>query len=118
MAGYHIPNGLTVIANIYAMHRTPEIWARPDEFVPERWMPEGVAAGVAAKAKNAFLPFSAGARSCIGRSYAMLQMMLTWALLLSQGIRFTSVKGAKEPVLAKGLSLYAVDGIHLRPELL
>lgn len=117
IAGYPINKGQVVVANIYSMHRTPEFWARPDDFIPERWLPEGASAGLAAKAKNAFLPFSAGSRSCIGRSYAMLQMVLTWAVLLGSGIRLRPVKGSAQPVLAKGLTVYAVDGLFLHPEL-
>lgn len=117
VGGYHIAKGQVVLANIYAMHRTPELWPRPDEFVPDRWLPEGASAGLAPKAKNAFLPFAAGARSCIGRGYAMLQMVLTWALLLGQGIRLRHAQGSKEPQLVKGLTLNAAEGVYLRPEL-
>ena len=118
IGGYHIAQGQVVVANIYSMHRTPDIWPRPDEFIPDRWLPSGISAGVAPRAKNAYLPFGAGARSCIGRSYAMLQLVLTWALLLGQGIRLRPVRGTREPVLAKGLTLYAPEGIRLQPEVI
>lgn len=105
-----------MVANIWAMHRHPDIWPQAEEWLPQRWMPEGAAAGLAPKAKNAFLPFSTGARSCIGRSYAMLQMVLATAVLLGQGIRFTTLPGRQQPPrLAKSLTMYAEDGVWLVP---
>jgi cytochrome P450 len=114
VAGYAVRKGQTVVANVYAMQRHPEIWQQPNTWLPQRWLPEGAAQGLAPKAKNAFLPFSTGARSCMGRSYAMLQMVLTVAVLLGRGIRFKT-EGSRELRLVKGLSMYAEDGVWLVP---
>lgn len=46
----------------------------------------------------------------------MLQLVLTWAVLLGEGINFRPVSGTRDPVLAKGLTLYAPNGIYLQPE--
>jgi cytochrome P450 len=117
VAGYTVRKGQDVAANVYAMQRHPEIWPQPNAWLPQRWLPEGAAQGLAPKAKNAFLPFSTGARSCIGRSYAMLQMVLSMAVLLGRGIRlgFAEATSGKELVLAKGLSMYAESGVWLVP---
>ena len=42
----------------YAMHRDPKRFAYPDEFRPERWMPESGFQGV--HEKKAFFPFLMG----------------------------------------------------------
>lgn len=115
VAGYPVRKGQDIVANVYAMQRHPEIWPQPDAWLPQRWLPEGVEQRLAPKAKNAFLPFSTGARSCIGRSYAMLQMVLTVAVLLGRGIRFGVDGGSRELRLVKGLSMYAEDGVWLVP---
>jgi cytochrome P450 len=116
VAGYTVRKGQAVAANVYAMQRHPEIWPQPDAWLPQRWLPEGAAQGLVPKAKNAFFPFSTGVRSCIGRSYAMLQMVLTVAVLLGRGIQFRLEDGSsRELWLVKGLSMYAEDGVWLVP---
>eukprot|EP00879_Flechtneria_rotunda_P033936 GHRR01037851.1.p2 GENE.GHRR01037851.1~~GHRR01037851.1.p2 ORF type:complete len:101 (-),score=26.81 GHRR01037851.1:418-720(-) len=97
------------------MHQHPDIWPQAHKWLPSRWMPEGLAAGLGPTAKNAFVPFSIGARSCIGRNYAMLQMVLTAAVLLGRGIGFGPVAGKTAPKLTKGLTLYSKNGIWLQP---
>lgn len=39
---------------VYAMHRNPEWFVHPDEFRPERWLPEAKFEG--AHEKKAFFP--------------------------------------------------------------
>eukprot|EP00882_Tetradesmus_deserticola_P030523 GHRQ01034313.1.p2 GENE.GHRQ01034313.1~~GHRQ01034313.1.p2 ORF type:complete len:103 (-),score=32.00 GHRQ01034313.1:295-603(-) len=99
------------------MQRHRDIWPQPNAWLPQRWLPEGVDQGLAPKSKNAFLPFSTGPRSCIGRSYAMLQMVLSMAVLLGRGIRFRFAEeaGRRELLVAKGLSMYAEGGVWLVP---
>ncbi|KAE9396859.1 cytochrome P450 1 [Gymnopus androsaceus JB14] len=36
--GYHIPKGCSVIPNIWAMNRDPDVYARPDDFLPEHFL--------------------------------------------------------------------------------
>ena len=52
------------VANL-ALHRNPQYFEDPDDFVPERWVKDGksVKAG-----NSAFSPFSKGPRSCLGRT--------------------------------------------------
>lgn len=37
VGGYQIPAGWHVGVSTYALHRSPDLWERPDEFWPERW---------------------------------------------------------------------------------
>lgn len=46
------------------MLKDPRIWPDAEEFVPERWLKEYKGVEVDRKA---FIPFSAGSRSCIGQ---------------------------------------------------
>lgn len=64
-AGYKIPVGSTAMVIPFLIHRNPKVWDKPDEFRPERFLSENHD-----QERHAFsyVPFSAGARNCIGES--------------------------------------------------
>ena len=53
------------------LHRLPEYWKNPREFIPERW-----ANGSKDITPFTYLPFVAGPRVCMGKHLAMLSMKL------------------------------------------
>ena len=57
------------------MQRSPLAWPRPDTFDPGRWLS-------GTRTPDAFMPFGAGARMCIGNHLALLEATLMSALLL------------------------------------
>lgn len=59
------------------LQREEGYFTRPSEFMPERWLSGEAAAGCpSAKEVHPFvyLPFGFGARSCIGKRLAMMEM--------------------------------------------
>lgn len=54
------------------MVKMERYFPRADEYLPERWLPEGEHL----KAQHAFahLPFGFGPRMCVGRRFAQLEM--------------------------------------------
>jgi cytochrome P450 len=63
-----------ICTSIYALHRNPDYFVRPDEFAPERWIdPESTDKRVA------FQPFLVGSRSCIAKYFAKQMLQLTLA---------------------------------------
>ncbi len=38
--GYRLPKGTPIIFAPITLHRSPDNWLRPDEFLPERFMPQ------------------------------------------------------------------------------
>ncbi|KAI0968341.1 vera protein [Xylaria arbuscula] len=55
--------------------RNPNYWARPDEFLPERWtVPEGHP--LHPVNNNAWAPFSIGPRNCIGMELALIELRI------------------------------------------
>ena len=77
---YLLPSGTNVGIIILALHRNPLYWDRPEEFLPERWAEGGSANPL--KHPFQYLPFSAGARNCIGQRFAMMEMTVALALVL------------------------------------
>lgn len=60
-----------------------EVFARADEFLPQRWLPEGRDLAPA-HARKLSMPFGSGPRICPGRFLALLEIKLAAAMLLSQ----------------------------------
>ncbi|KAJ3334879.1 hypothetical protein HDU93_007123, partial [Gonapodya sp. JEL0774] len=110
-----LPAGTLIEVSFFSIHRSPQIWLRPDDFLPERWL-EGSANtqdeeawGVQAQHKDAivdkssatwgkpkmvnrdaFWPFSAGSRDCIGKNFALNEMRIILGHLVR---RFDLVAG-------------------------
>jgi cytochrome P450 len=69
-----VPAGALVIISPYLLHRHPRVWREPDEFRPERFL--------APYERDAFIPFGAGPRLCIGRDFAYVEGVLMLAMLM------------------------------------
>ena len=35
--GFDVPKGQDMIVSVYNIHRNPDVWEHPDEFLPERF---------------------------------------------------------------------------------
>jgi cytochrome P450 len=77
IAGVRLPAGALVLVSPYVMHRDRRYFAEPERFDPERWTPEASANRPA----YAYLPFSAGPRSCLGEHLAWITMQLVVATI-------------------------------------
>ncbi|KKK17042.1 hypothetical protein AOCH_004422 [Aspergillus ochraceoroseus] len=73
MAGYWIPGGATVSTQLYTLHRDPEVFENPERFDPSRWEEPSK------NMKDAFMPFGAGSRNCIGLHLARMELRLATA---------------------------------------
>ncbi|XP_070498289.1 probable cytochrome P450 28a5 [Chironomus tepperi] len=68
-----IPSGTTIWIPIYSIHRDPDIYENPHEFMPERFDDEN--GGVKAfRDKCALIPFGESARICLGMKLGTLQI--------------------------------------------
>lgn len=68
--GHFIPGDVIVQMPPFVLNRDARNFARPDQFLPERWTtsPELVLN------RAAFLPFSIGPYSCVGKSLAYMEL--------------------------------------------
>lgn len=75
-------DGFIVTTGVACLHYSSEMFARPTEFLPERWTaPAGEPLHVKDEAKYAWRPFEWGPMSCIGMELAMVELKM--ALLLT-----------------------------------
>lgn len=96
---YRIPTGSDILISPYVIHRHPHYWPEPAQFKPQRFMsPDTIV-------DQAFLPFSAGPRNCIGEHVAMLEMLLH----VAQVARSVNLK------LTAGTHIEMEAQINLRP---
>lgn len=76
--GQWIPGDTSVSMTIYATHRDPEIFPDPETYSPQRWMDPDARK----RMEPYFIPFSAGARACIGRNITYLEQMVVLASIV------------------------------------
>lgn len=104
----HVPVGAQIVISPWHLHRNSRLWDAPDTFDPTRWDSENGKACL----RDAFIPFSAGARVCTGAGFAMVEGPLLLAMLL-RAYRFEVVEG-KIPVPVAHLTVRSKAGIWLR----
>ena len=104
----NVPPGSQVVLSPWHLHRQSRLWDKPDDFDPARWSTDN---GRKCQ-REAFIPFSAGARVCPGAGFAMIEGPLILARILRDW-RVSPVKGP-DPVPVAHLTVRAKNGIWLK----
>ncbi|XP_006776012.1 PREDICTED: cytochrome P450 2D17 [Myotis davidii] len=92
LRGFLIPKGTTLITNLSSVLKDETAWKEPLRFHPEHFLD---AQGRFVK-QAAFLPFSAGRRSCLGEPLARMELFLFFTCLL-QRFSFSVPAGQPRP---------------------
>jgi cytochrome P450 len=74
---FFLPAKTTVLMSQFITHRDPRFFPDPLRFDPERFSPEAKLR----RTKLTYFPFGAGARQCIGESFAWMQGVLLLATI-------------------------------------
>jgi cytochrome P450 len=108
--GYRIPAGKMVLVFPHLIHHHPAIWEEPRRFDPDRFTPERSEG----RHKQAWVPFGAGQRLCIGKEFSLLEGQLILARV-AQRYEMSAVAG-REPRVDIGTSLRVKGGVwvHLK----
>ncbi|KAI1206483.1 cytochrome P450 monooxygenase [Annulohypoxylon truncatum] len=79
VCGKYLPEETIVDIWHWSMYHNPSNFALSESFIPERWMGDPRFAN---DKKDAFQPFSTGARNCLGKNLAYAEMRLILARLV------------------------------------
>ncbi|KAK6978123.1 cytochrome P450 [Favolaschia claudopus] len=71
IAGRYFPPGTSVSVATHSIHRNPDYFSHPNQFLPERWLPDSK---LEKHEPSAFIPFSLGPANCAGQKFAMREM--------------------------------------------
>ncbi|MFW8636567.1 cytochrome P450 [Cribrihabitans pelagius] len=102
-----VPKGAQLVLSPWHLHRHERLWENPDGFDPARWATEN---GKRCQ-REAYIPFSAGARVCPGAGFAMAEGVLLLSMILRR-FRLAPVAG-KTPIPAAHLTVRSRNGIWL-----
>ncbi|KAE8314729.1 cytochrome P450 [Aspergillus transmontanensis] len=78
--GYRLPPDSVIVPALYAIHTNPKTWRDPFRFDPDRWDTEEVKG----RHRCAYIPFATGPRGCIGFNFALLEVKVLLAELVSR----------------------------------
>ena len=107
VGGARVPKGSGVLVLPYVIPRDPQLWPNPEGFDPRRFLaPELGGTMTPDRPKQAFMPFGAGRRICVGNGFALMEGVLLAAMITQ---RF-------ELDLQSGVRVQPEIAITLRPE--
>ncbi|XP_039433167.2 cytochrome P450 4c3-like isoform X1 [Culex pipiens pallens] len=106
---YTIPAGTNVMIVVYQLHRDPAVFPNPDKFNPDNFLPENSAG----RHPYAYIPFSAGARNCIGQKFAVLEEKTVLSTILRK-FRIEAIERREDVSLLGDLVLRPRDGLRIR----
>ncbi|MFI0220279.1 cytochrome P450 [Streptomyces lydicus] len=77
VAGRELEPGTTLVSSPYTIHSRPDLFDQPQQFSPDRWLPENAAS----LPRGTFVGYGHGARRCIGDEYGMQGTALALATI-------------------------------------
>ena len=100
--------GSIIFVSPWLIQRHRKLWKKPDVFDPDRFSDPATKESI----RNAYIPFSAGPRVCLGASFAMQEGTLILAYL-ARHFRFEPVEGHTPKPISR-LTLRSENGVRLR----
>jgi len=100
--------GSQIVVSPWHLHRHERLWEKADEFDPTRWQTKETKKC----ARDAYMPFSTGARACPGAGFAMIEgVVLIYSILKAFKIELGD---GDAPMPVAHLTVRSKDGIFLR----
>jgi cytochrome P450 len=107
MGEYTIPKDSAIFMSQYVMHRNPQYYENPEEFIPERWTDDFKRH----LPRFSYFPFGGGLRGCIGEPFAWQEGILLIATISSTWKM--SLKPDQKIKMNPGITLNPKKGIKM-----
>ncbi|XP_064458394.1 cytochrome P450 4V2-like [Ornithodoros turicata] len=104
---YTIPKGTVALVGLYFLHRHPRFYDKPNDFVPERFL------STSEKNPFVYVPFSGGARNCIGQKFAQLEDKILLAQIL-RNFKVESKLASNDLQMSLELVLRPTQGLEIK----
>lgn len=105
LGGYTLPAGVMVMPCIYLAHRRTDSYPEPHEFRPDRFLSSK-------PDPYRWLPFGGGVRRCIGMAFALYEMKVVLATILSRS-QLLLAPGHKIRPVRRGITLAPAEGLKV-----
>lgn len=113
LSGTFIPKGTAVNVNIFSIHHSSKFWTHGEEFNPDRFAEGGEGDGEHVDGRI-WLPFSTGARQCIGMGFSLYEQRVLLSMLLRKFTWSTPPNSKhKNGVIAPGQLLITPDKLDI-----
>jgi cytochrome P450 len=108
VAGWELPAGVKVYPGIALVHMREDLYPRPHEFRPERFLDEGAES-------YSWLPFGGGIRRCIGAALAQAEMAEVLRVAVP-AVQLRPLRERADPVVLRGITLAPRHGVPVAVE--
>ncbi len=102
ICGWDLPAGIRVYPAIVVVQLREDLYPRPHEFRPERFIEEEATS-------YSWLPFGGGIRRCIGAALAQAEMAEVIRIVASR-VELEPMRPSREPVVMRGITLVPRHG--------
>ncbi len=106
VAGWDLPAGIKVYPAIALVQHRADLYPRPFEFRPERFLEEGAES-------YSWLPFGGGIRRCIGAALAQAEMAEVLRVVV-QRAELRPERSQPDPIVLRGITLAPKYGVSVR----
>jgi cytochrome P450 family 110 len=103
IGGIDLPAGAVAAPCIYLAHRRPDRWPAPTRFRPERFLESK-------PTPYEFLPFGGGVRRCLGMAFALVEMKIVLAEVMSR-VELRAAPGYQVRVVRRSVTLAPSEGM-------
>ena len=88
VGGFEVPAGTLLLPAITVLHHRPDLWERPQELRPERFIDDQ-------PVPYSWIPFGGGTRRCIGAAFAQMELRVVLRAVLRR-VSLTPVRPRAE----------------------
>ena len=106
LMGYTFEAGTALFPCIYLTHRREDIYPEPKKFKPERFLERQFS-------PYEFIPFGGGHRRCLGYAFALFEMKLVLATILSQ-VELELLDNRPLKPMRRGFTFSPAGGVKMR----